>query len=283
MPYTLSDLLKELMSSLGQTETFLATGGTTATIINTKIGERPKTYQDDYAIDGYALISLDAGLAGAAPEKEYRRISGYDSSTYKYTVDTVFSASPAVGDEVVIISPLMNLRSVITCVNRALYGLFITLPDVSLVTVAQQQTYTLPVTAKLERPRKVEIQTIAGDNDSYQERTDYRYVYSAPGSTASLVFGEDISTGGLTIRIQNDVSQPYLTNGSAVLSETITPRRALATCEVAVLAWWNNQNGGQDDYWLRRENMARDELKEIKMEEKISKPKRSQSTFVAPI
>jgi hypothetical protein len=283
MAYALSDLMRELMNSLGQTETFLATGGTTTTIINAKIADRTELPLDNYAVDFYALVSLDAALTGVAPEKQYQRVSAYDSSTYTFTVDTAFTVAPAVGDTIDLVTNIIPFLSAIACVTRAMQGLIITLPDVTLTTVANQQLYSLPVTAKRERPRVVKIQNTAADNDSYSQRYDYEYIPAAPGTVGGLRFFDYIGTTGLTIQVLYDTEPTRLTAYNSVISETITPRLALAISKVAVLEWFNNQNGGTDDYWMRRENMARDELDRVMREDKPSKLLRLPKMFTPPV
>lgn len=282
MAYLLYNLIVDLVGDLGQSETFLATGGTVSTIINTKIGERPKTPKDNYAIDGFAIITRDAGLASAAPEGQFQRISAYDSGSYTYTVDTVFTVAPAAGDEIMIVSSKIPIREMISRINSVLRRMTITLPNVTLTTVAGQQLYNLPVGAKTERPRKVEIQTTAGDNDTYEERFDYEYITSTPGAVGGLRFS-GLILGGMTIRIQFDDSVAPLTAYNSVVSETIPQDLVVANCKVAVLEWLNNQNGGTDDFWKQRENMARDQLAEIEQKHKVSKPKRSPKLFTAPV
>lgn len=281
MSYALFNLLIDLIGDLGQSETFLATGGSTTTIINAKIGERTTTPQDNYAIDGFAIVARDAGLAGAAPEGQFQRISLYDSSTFTYTVDTAFTVAPAVGDEIMLVSSKIPLREMISRINSVMRRLTITLPDVTLTTVTGQQLYSLPVGAKRDRPRMVEIQTVSGDNDTYQKRHDYEYITAAPGTAGGLRF-DGVIDGGMTMRIQYDTGHTPLTSYSSTISETIAPELAIAECKVAILEWLNNLNGGTDDFWKTRENMAKDDLLRVRRVYKISKPQRAPKRFTPP-
>lgn len=282
MAYLLTNALADLISTLGQSDTFPATGGTTATIINSKIGERARQPKESYAIDYYAFVLVDAGGASAAPEGQFRRISAYDSGTYTFTVDTVYTAAVAAGDRIMIASSIFPVFELMNLINVTMRRLTIVLPDITLTTVDGKQVYTLPVTAKRDRPRKVEIQTIAGDNDSYVERSDYEITYAAPGSTGLLRFRDGIS-GGMTVRMQVDNSHSPLIAATDAVSETIPPERMQAECLVTALEWYNNRTGGSDTYWTNRENMARDELMAVRRTSKISKPSKSPQLFVAPI
>lgn len=269
MAYLLTNLLQELAISLGQTETFKATGGSTTTIINTKIAERADQPEENYAIDYFAFIARDAGGANAAPEGEFQRVQSYDSGSNTFTVDTAFTVAPASGDDVMMVTNQFPVRDIISVVNAVLRRLFVTLPDVTLTTISGQYVYTLPVTSKYS-VRKVEVQTIAGDNDSYVERNDFEIIPASEGSTGSIRFINSLDAG-MTVRIFYEGPQAFLWSYSAVLSETIPPTLILAECKVAVCEWFNNRSAGADDSWKQRENMARSELDDLRRRLSVKK------------
>lgn len=282
MAYTLSQLLQEVLGDLGQSETVLATGGSTTTLVNAKVAQRrrnkPKT---NYAVDG--AIFVVATTDGLAPQGEMQRISAYDAATWTFTVDTAFSASLGAGDLVEIVTATVPLREAINRVNRALGKLVITLPDTSLTTVANQDAYTLPVAAKMRRPRYVEIQTVAGDEDTYSPRTDYDVTATAAGSTAQLKFRGGIGSAGMTIRLYYDTQHPALTIYSSTLHETVEPELALAAVKVAMLEWYVNSNQGRSDHWRQQLNVARADYDQAKIDYPIWRPKSSGRTSVMPM
>lgn len=283
MAYLLTDILQELYIALGQAEMFPATGGSATTIINTKIGERAIQPEENYAIDFYAFVRRDAGGASAAPEGDYRRVSAYDSGTFAFTVDTAFSSSSQVasGDVILLASNVFPLQDMIGVANVVQKRLMVTLPDVTLTTVADQQLYNLPVTAKRGRPRMVRIQNVAGDNDSYIERFDYEYIPATAGTVGGLIFTGGFDSG-LTIQVFYDTEQGSLTSQSSTLSETIPPALFLSEFKVSALEWYNSRNGGVDDYWKQRENMARDELMDLRKRMKEYRPRRGKKYFNVP-
>lgn len=281
MAYTLSNLLIDLLGGLGQSTTFLATGGSTTTIINTTIAERRgKKPINNYAVDWYAFVVRDAGGAGAAPEGEFQRINAYDSGSQTYTVDTPFSSAIGAGDEIMIVSSRFFAREAIRRTNEAVQKLVIALPDITLTTTAGQQVYSLPVTAKRERPRQIWIQQTAGDDDTYVQRFDYDYVPSAGGSAGSLKFTGPLKTG-MTIRIYYDTYQPALTAYNSVIHETIDPKLALAAAKVSLLEWYVAKTRDKD-FWAQDLNIARNDFDEAKKMYPIYKPKRGQRYFTPP-
>jgi len=72
----------------------IATGGSVSTIIDTN----SRFTADNALLNGTAFVTLDAGGAAAAPEGEYRAITGYAASTETFTVGTNFSVAVAAGD-----------------------------------------------------------------------------------------------------------------------------------------------------------------------------------------
>lgn len=93
---TRADCLKRLLRE-GFGDYGTATGGTTATIVDTGMLQS-SAYPDDKYKGMWARIEYDAGGAAAAPEGEIRPVSASTASSGTVTVNPVFSVAPASGD-----------------------------------------------------------------------------------------------------------------------------------------------------------------------------------------
>jgi len=261
MAYTLSDLIQRLMGDLGQSVAFKATGGSQSTAVNGALAALPlaKRPKENYATDYTLLVARDAGGANAAPEGEFQRVSLYGSANYTYTVDTNFSAAVAAGDRLLLITSEFPLQDMIQRISDALQELTIALVDTSLTTVQDQQDYALPVAAKREKPLRVEVQTVAGDSESYKVRDDWEYVPSAAGSTGILHFLTNNLTAGMTIRIMYKAWHPAVSVYNSVIHETMPKSLAVNACKVALLEWYVTANEDKE-FWAQKYNIARNDL-----------------------
>ena len=274
MAYLLSNLLQDAYRALGKTDTFILTGGSTTTIIDTKLEDK---YQDDDLKNWTCFITRDAGGLNAAPENEFNRISGYVESTNTATVDTAFTISPAAGDTVTLTSDQFPLREMMQQANIALRALdYLVLTNTSLTSSSTQTEYDLPVALKADDLVKIEVQTEA-TTDDYQWETvppDAYYILPAsPGSTGEIIF-EKYLEDGKTIRVWYEGLHPDLTAYNSVISETIHPTVAWASLVAHALQWYNTMLSGQDEYYLQRENKAWRDLEIALAKHPIYKPKK---------
>lgn len=256
MSYTLSQLLQDAYRALGKTETFILTGGSTTTIVDSKLEEK---FNDDDLKNWTCFITRDADGASAAPEGQFQRISGYVQSTWTATVDTAFTVSPAAGDTVTLASDQYPLREMMQLANTALQYLgYIVLTNSSLTTVSTQTEYTLPVALKGDDLVKVEIQTNDDSDDNQWDvipADDYYIVPAAPGSTGLLIFNS-YQEAGYTLKLWYEGLHPSLTAYNSSVAETIHPSVAKCSLVAHALEWYNTMISGSDDYHLQRENKA---------------------------
>lgn len=261
-------------------EEFVATGGSTTTVVNGKIADRQDRPEDNYSIDFTAVIVRDAGGASAAPEGEMQRISSYVSGTYTHTVDTAFTVAPASGDYVAIANSDIPLREMYRAINNALVKVGeIPLTDTSLTTSSNKTEYTLPVALKREDLLRVEYQANTGDSDDndWTHIGDYDVLPAAPGSTALLRIPQIVS--GRTIRLTYMGVHPTVSTYSSYISEYIHPAVLIPAVTKEILRWWNAVNGGGNQYWLQKENEAANELEQMLRKHSIWKPKKTPRYF----
>lgn len=278
---TAMDIAYKVWQDLGKidsTEEFIATGGSTTTVVNGKIADRQDRAEDNYSIDGTVMVVRDAGGASAAPQGEMQRISLYASSTYTHTVDTAFTAAVASGDSIAIANADIPLREMYRAINNFLFKFGeIPLSDTSLTSVSHQTEYTLPVALKRQDLLRVDYQGITDDANDNDWIPIYKYdvIPSLPGSTATLILPQIVSSR--TIRILYMGVHPAITTFSSTISEYIHPAVVVAGVTKQVLRWYNGNSGGGENYWLQRENEAAEEYEMLSakypLEMPISNPK----------
>jgi len=116
-------------------------------------------WEDDYFLGWWMMIVRDDGGAGAAPQGKYRQISSYTSTTGLLN-HTAFSAADVVGDQAMLIHPL-------------LYGLFAATRGSgarSLETLGEEQDADLDVA----RGNYTKTMT-GGEDDLYGESSDAEF------------------------------------------------------------------------------------------------------------
>ena len=250
------------LGMVGQFDEFVATGGSTTTIIDTKIALRPSIPEDDYYIDYTAIVVRDAGGASAAPEGEIVRVSDFVSSTSTFTVDTL-TIAVASGDTIAICDKRIPLQAMYAICNRALQDLGdVVNYDVSLTTAANQSEYTLPEIATRNNLRDVLIQSYTDDSDDNQYRPLSWWKVRPPttiGSTGILEIPPNMPSG-YTLLLMYDGPHTVLSAYNSAISKSIHENLAIAAARVYAFRFLNDLEAGEDRYLLRREDMALQEL-----------------------
>ena len=275
MSFTLGDLLKEVYLEIGEMEVSVATGGTTLTVLDTKLSGRG--IQDIDYKDGFLAI-FEAGAV--APEDEYQRIvSSIDDGTkLTFTVDTAFSTAPAIDDTYGYARATYPLYQGIEQINVALRMLKdIHLVDTTTLDSTSGTTeYAALVAWKRRRPTMIDYQGTTGtpttDND-WIRIFDWEFVPSLPGTTGKIIFRHEIPSGR-DIRIWYVDRHPRVSIFSDVISETIPPELAIRAT-ILKLAQWNLRRTGVDDDDARDfRNDARREYAIAQLEYPVWKPRK---------
>ena len=270
MALNLSQLLQSAYRKLGQTETFLATGGSTTTIVNTLFNEK---YQDDGLLGWAAFVTRDALGTSVAPEGEYKSVSSYAESTWTITTPA-FTVAPAVGDRITLANGRFPLEEMIQLANMMLEDLGdFTFVDTDTDTAANKTEYAVAVGLKRDII-KVQIQTNSTDSDDNGWDTfnpsQYEVVPATAGSTGLLIF-RDQPPSVYELKIWYSGSHPVVSDYDDVILEYIHPTLATNGLVVYALEWFNSRIGGGEEFWLRKLNDARVEFDRSKMEHKIHK------------
>jgi len=258
MSYTLSTLLVDLYAELGQLTVSTATGGTTATVVDSKQSNK---HGDEDSVS-WAVFIIES-TDGEAPEGEMALVTSYTDSSGTFTsAASSYTVAPAAGDVYGFTNDFYPYYDMIRAVNRALKSLGeIPLTDTTtLDTVAAQTEYAYAVDWKRSPPIRVDLQgktTDANDNQ-WREIVDWEYIPATAGSTGLLVLPQYPAGRGLRIWYRG--VHPILNTYDDEIYEGFPDQLVLAACVEKALVWQNSRMMGGDDFLLQRLNDARQDL-----------------------
>ena len=192
-------ILLDTYVSLGMVEPiFTSTGGSTTTIVDALLADLLVPKQKDYAKNWYAFVDFVA--AGAAPQGEYKRITGYSTLDWTYTTQA-FSSAITSGMRIVIArTNEISFNTMFFLAQRAVERLGrVEIPNISLTTGDGQTEYSLPLGITREKIRMVYVQSNDDANDNQWIPVDWNVIPAAIGSANTLVIPPQDS--GLTILI----------------------------------------------------------------------------------
>ena len=241
---TLSDILQEVLINLGDFREGRATGGTTATVVDSTLGG-----QDDNYNGGTVFITYDAGGAAAAPEGQFAKVTDYAEGTGTIScAASSFTVAPAAGDYYGVATKEWPLYKLISLANNALNGIGdIELTDTTtLDTAANQTEYANALVWKRSGPKRIDIQGITTDADDNKWREIPRglweHVPATAGSTGLIVFDyQPVSGRGLRIWYKD--KHPAVRLYSSVIYEAIHPEWLVWETVYRALRW---RKGMQD-------------------------------------
>lgn len=267
-------LMRDALSDLGELRDGQATGGSTTTIVDTG---RPNGEDANLFQNGTAIITYDAGGAGALPEGQWSRISSYTTSSKTFNLASTITAV-ASGDHYVVSTNLFQHNELIRLMNEAMrhrsIGAEIPLADTSITTADNQTEYTLPVGIKEKKIRRIWLQTNlndANDNQWVALDGDWYTTWTAAGSTALLVLPQFAS--GYTIKIDYVGVHPALTAYNSPVSEYISPKLAVALYVERLAHSASAKTKHSAKPFQVTWDMAKDQLEQALRENPIYQPK----------
>jgi len=260
----LTHVLQQLYRRLGGKVT-LATGGSTTTVVDTKLAdELADSNEDDIFNGGSVIVIEDAGGASAAPEGEFSRVTDYVASSTTLTFSPAMTTAPASGDHVILIPPDFPLYDMIEMVNDALkYISRVPRFDTSITTAANQTEYTLPLALKGRQILGIEVQGITTDADDnrWQPISNWRTGYAAAGSTGTLLLPQLAS--GYTVRISYLAEHARVDAYDDYIDEHLDRNLVHAAVFAHALQWKNDRDalsGGADNATIGLEQKAWSQL-----------------------
>jgi len=256
MANTLKTILRQCYQDLGMLTAGTATGGSTASLVDSTLGGKVADWQF-----GTMFIDRDAGGAGAAPEGEYAAIASYTPLTGTLTGATgCFTLAPAAGDFYALATPEIRLQIMRSWINRGLKFLGrIPVPDESLTTIAGTYIYTVPIAAK-GRVRRVFVATDDSD-ESWTEILDWGTVIQATGTAEEIEFHSE-PDASRTIRLLYEGDHPDLWVATDKLNEYVPLELAVAaTCFAMSRARFRNMPNLDNKVTTAVKDMADDFLR----------------------
>ncbi len=280
MALTLSQVLQTVFRQLGQAEETTATGGSTTTAIDTKLGDR---YGDDDIKDGALFVVRDAAGANAAPEGQFSLIASYTQSTNTVTTRDTLTAAIGSGDKVMLTNASYPLQTMISLVNDALQDIG-TIQYVDTSTVTPTATYTeyqWDITLKYTRPVRVAIQgnTSNSSDNQWMILHDWELQPAGPGADGKIIFHGQPPTGHL-IQIVYETLHPVVYAYNDTIAESIHPQLIAALTVEKALEWQNSRTQGTDQFLLQRWNDAKVRSREMMSRYKPYKAQKRQHKYL---
>lgn len=274
---TLFDILRKTYLALGQMEVTTATGGSTTTLVDTKLGD---TYGEDDLNGSTVFVIRDAAGASAAPEGEAQLITAYNPTTWTATTAT-FSAAIGAGDTIGIAKNIWPLHTMIEIANDAIASLGTTQLQYATIAAVDGQTEYSIAAAYKHKITRVQLQENTADsNDNrYTDLYGWYVLPSAAGSDVTLILSAQPPAGNL-LRVWYESEHPRLSAMSDKLHESI--HSELATREVInrALEYQTRRTNGNDQFILQTANKAMDDAREAVW--KFSTPKIKRAKIITP-
>lgn len=256
--FQLTHLLQQGFRKLRNTRISTATGGSTTTIVDSKLIEYlGDSNEDDILNGGTVILIKDAGGAAAAPEGEIRYIDDYTSATGTITF-TAMTSAPAAGDTYMLVSRDFPLYDMLEVVNDALVylGQVAPTPDTSLTTVVSQTEYTLPIA--MQGAQILDVTYQDSGNDRNIPVDGWKLKPATAGSTGILVI-PDIGASR-TLEVTYLATHPKVSVYSDYISKAVYPDVAVRSFVAHAWEWLNHNSGSADDLSRQTEDRAWNQL-----------------------
>ena len=242
MPYSLSTLLQDIYTELGQLQAGAASGGSAAALQDASLAG---LHADD-KWKGGALFVARAG--GAAPEGEFAAISAYNGASGEFSLAASLSAAVEAGDRYGVATSFYPLETMIELANAGLRAL----GDIPLVDDQTLMTdggygYAATLEWTRRRPLRIDYLAIPGLTAMQPWRTlyDWDYVPAAPGEPGLILFA-DALPAGRPLRVWYQAAHPKLSAFDDAVAAALAPELAVAAGLERALRWQHARQGGGD-------------------------------------
>jgi hypothetical protein len=255
----------DVYEELGQLKVSTATGGSTTTVVDSKLSGEGKN--DDWN-GGFIVVIHDVAGTGSAPQGEFQRISDYTASTGTFTF-TAMTAAPANGDTYGYTGALYPPYQVIQSINRALRSLgYIDLVDTTTLDTEDNKTeYSASLSWKHGMgPKRIDVQTYTDDADGNDNRWetiyDWEFIPATAGSTGLIIFDRQL-TKDYDLRIWYEDLHPDVRDYSDVIHESIPPVLAKYASLVSIMRWQVARTAGTEPYMMEQLNDYKTEMERM--------------------
>lgn len=234
MPYTLSTLLTDIFTALGQLRVGRASGGSASTLEDALLAGQ---HSDD-EWKGGAIFILEA--VGAAPEGEFAAVSAFEAGSGAFTLAAALSAAVEGGDRYGLASAFYPLETMIELANAGLRALgdIPLVDEQTLQTSESQSSYVATLEWTRRRPLRIDYLAIPGTNsyDPWRTVHDWDFVPAAPGGDALILFADALPAGRL-LRVWYQAAHPSLREFDDPVASAIAPELAMAAGVERALRW----------------------------------------------
>ena len=252
-----------------------ATGGDQNNIIDTGLAGR---YDDDAFKDALAFVRKTTD--GLAPQDQFSVIAAYDSSAQSFSIAPDLTANVWAGDYYAIADPQWPLVTVQRLANQALHNLgVISLTDDSLTVVANQRRYTLPE-ALWGFP--IDLVEVGTQTKGFERMQGYRKIYPKTSSDSHYLEFDSLpfAVAGDTIRIWYKSYHWDVSVYSDKISHTVPEPLAIEFLKKEILDELVNRDGYINDEMMRRLNLQRGNLGQVRTENRVHNAPRKISKFL---
>jgi hypothetical protein len=263
MSYTLSELLQDAYTELGQLRRGQASGGSACSLTDTELtGQHRK---DDWK---GGSVFLAAG--GAPPAGEFARVAGFAASTGTLALAPSLSEPVEAGMAYALASAQYPLTTMLELANSALRGLG-EIPLVDEYAVAPH-AHTLEWAHR--RPLRIDCLAVAGVSagDPWRTLHDWDFVPAPPGAPGTVRFADALPPGR-PLRVWYPATHPRLAAAGDTLSAAIQPELAVAAVVERALRWYSVRKGG-DGQLAALWQAAAEELQAARRRFPIWRPRR---------
>jgi hypothetical protein len=271
MVFTLSDLLQDIYTELGQLRVGIVSGGDSVTLEDASLAGQ---HADD-EWKGGALFVARAG--GEEPQGEFAAVRAFEAGSGTFTLTAELSDDVEAGDRYGLASAYFPLETMIELANAGLRALGdIPLVDEdSLITGDGQSSYAATSEWTRRRPLRIDFLAIPGVSAVNPWRTlhDWDFVPGAPGSSGLIIFDYALPAGR-PLRVWYQAAHPRLSAFDDAVASAIAPELAVAAGVERALRWQHARLGGSDPHLAARWQQAGEELASARRMFPIWKPRR---------
>jgi hypothetical protein len=268
MTFTLSDLLQDVYTELGQLRVSTASSGTTSTLVDAALARQ-------HAEDEWKGGAVFLAPGDSPPGGEFARVAGFAAATGTLALAAELSAAVPAGMRYGLASAYYPLETMIELANSALRGLgdIPLVEENSLVNDAQGYAATLEWTRR--RPLRIDYLAVPGVSAGNPWRTvfDWDFVPAQPGQAALILFAEALP-GGRPLRVWHQSAHPRMDAPADTLAEAVAPDLAVAAGVERALRWQCARLGG-DEHLAALWETAQSDLQAAKRNFPIWKPRRA--------
>lgn len=270
MSYTLSKLLSDIYTELGQMRVGRASGGSASTLEDASLAGQ---HSDD-EWKGGAIFILEA--ANAAPEFEFASVSAFDAASGAFTLSAALGAAVENGDRYGLSSALYPVDTIIELANAGLRALgdIPLVDEQTLQTSESQSSYVATLEWTRRRPLRIDYLAIPGMSSADPWRTvfDWDFVPAAPGGSGLILFA-DALPASRPLRVWYQAAHPALHVFDDPVASVISPELAVAAGVERALRWQTTRLG--DSALQARWEYARTNLDSTRRMFPVWKPHRA--------